>query len=133
MQLPALLYPDPLLRLLLGIVFGGFGAVVFGFASGWWVTPGGASRMAQEQSRDAVIAVLAPICAENFRASKNATAQLIELNQFTVIWDRGPFIEKGGWATMPGAVEADRDVARECANILGRAAAAERSKEDALR
>jgi hypothetical protein len=36
----------------------------------------------------------------------------------TSSWDRHTYIEKGGWATMPGSNEPNQAVARACANIL---------------
>ena len=33
-------------------------------------------------------------------------------------WDRGPFIEKGGWAAMPDKVEPSNGTARLCGEKL---------------
>lgn len=33
---------------------------------------------------------------------------------------RGSFIEKGGWATLPGSTTLSPGVARACADVLGR-------------
>jgi hypothetical protein len=32
---------------------------------------------------------------------------------------QGSFIEKGGWATLPGSDSANSSVAQACANMLG--------------
>jgi hypothetical protein len=33
-------------------------------------------------------------------------------------WERGDYVKKSGWATMPGAESADYEVANECARRL---------------
>ena len=33
-------------------------------------------------------------------------------------WSRGEFVVKQGWATMPGAKDADSSVARSCADKI---------------
>ena len=33
-------------------------------------------------------------------------------------WKRGDYVEKQGWATMPGEKEADSKVAGKCAELL---------------
>ena len=33
-------------------------------------------------------------------------------------WERGDYVEKQGWATMPGDKEPDSRVARACADLL---------------
>jgi len=43
----------------------------------------------------------------------------MELNKFSYPWDRETFIEKGGWAKMPGGETADAAVTRACAERLG--------------
>jgi hypothetical protein len=55
-----------------------------------------------------VVAVLAPICVE----AANAYANLTSLNKISYAWDRGTFIEKGGWATVPGSAKAVSAVAK---------------------
>ena len=40
-------------------------------------------------------------------------------------WDRGTFVEKGGWAIMPGSGTADSAVAKACAETLGSLKAAD--------
>ena len=102
--------------------------IFIGFSWGGWVTGGTARKIAQQEAKDAVVAALAPICVNNFRNSSNAAERLEELNRFTLVWDRGAYVEKGGWATMPGATLPDTEVARTCANMLGRLNSLERAK-----
>ena len=71
----------------------------------------------------AVVAALAPICAQQFRAGTEATVKLDELKKLAS-YEQAPYIEKGGWATMPGATAALAGVGRGCASILVDAKAA---------
>jgi hypothetical protein len=61
---------------------------------------------------------LAPICVDQFRQAQNASANLSELNKFSCARDRDVFIEKSGWATMPGSETANSAVATACAETL---------------
>ena len=103
-----------------GTVGGAIALSIVGFSWGGWVTGSAAEASAKQRSETAVVSALVPICVDNFRNSANAPEKLIELNKFTLIWDRGAYVEKGGWATMPGAAAPDTEVARACANMLGR-------------
>ena len=60
---------------------------------------------------------LAPICVDRFKGQADAAAKTAELSKAST-WDRGNVIAKSGFATMPGAKDADSDVARACAEIL---------------
>jgi hypothetical protein len=73
--------------------------------------------MAQQRSDAAVVAALAPICADRFRQHANADTNLVELKKVSS-WQQGSFLEKGGWATLPGSASPNAAVARACAEIL---------------
>jgi hypothetical protein len=103
-----------------GAVAGAVALAIIGFNWGGWVTGGSAERKASERAERAVITALAPICVDNFRKQANADASLAELSRVNS-WQQGAFIEKGGWATMPGSNSPDSAVARACAEILGQA------------
>ena len=45
---------------------------------------------------------------------------MAELKKVGYSWEQGKFIEKGGWATMPGATSPDTAVATACAEMLGK-------------
>jgi len=91
--------------------------MVVGFSWGGWVTGGTAAKNSAAASHDAVVAALAPICVERFRAQPDAVAQAAALVK-TSSWERGSTVEKSGFATMPGSKTTDSDVARACAEIL---------------
>ena len=118
MQLPSILQGESLTRLLQGIAIGAVATLAIGFYWGGWVTGGTAQTMAQRGAKDAVVAALAPICVDKFQHQSDAAANLVELKKINS-WQQGSFIEKGGWATLPGATTPDATVARACAELLG--------------
>lgn len=102
---------------LMGAVGGAVALAIVGFGWGGWVTGGTAETMAKKQAKSATVAALAPICAAKFQADTGFEAKMTELNE-TRAYQRSTFIEKGGWATMPGSEKGDRDVAKACADML---------------
>lgn len=102
---------------LLGAVGGAVALAIVGFGWGGWVTGGTAETMAKKEAKSATVAALAPICASKFQADTGFETKLGELND-TRAYQRSAFIEKGGWATMPGMEKGDRDVAKACAEMI---------------
>jgi hypothetical protein len=119
MQLPSMLQGASLTRLLQGAAAGAVATIVIGFNWGGWTLGSTAEKAMKEQAASAVIAALAPICVDRFRQATDATANLSLLNTISYAWDRGTFVEKGGWATMPGAASPNSAVAQACAEMLG--------------
>jgi hypothetical protein len=119
MEVPSILRGDSITRLLQGAVAGAVVAMIVGFGWGGWTLGSTVEKVAKEQAGLAVVAALGPICVSQFRQAANASANLTELNKISYAWDRGTFIEKGGWATMPGSEKADSTVATACAETLG--------------
>ena len=98
---------------------GGAAALAFvGFAFGGWVTGGKAADMARQQTEKAVVAALAPICVDKFRLAKEVEANMGKLNAISYSWEKGTYISKGGWATLPGSDEPSSGVAQACAEML---------------
>src|SRR5271170_1396765 len=60
---------ESLTRLLQGVAVGAVATLVIGFSWGGWVLGSSAKEMAENASTSAVIAAIAPICADQFRAS----------------------------------------------------------------
>jgi pimeloyl-ACP methyl ester carboxylesterase len=102
-----------------GAAAGAIALAIVGFSWGGWVTGGTAERLAKNSAATAVVAALTPICVEKFRQATDASANLVEMKKATYVWDQSKFIEKGGWATMPGSTEPNSAVARACAETLG--------------
>ena len=117
MTLPAILQGDSLTRLLQGAAAGAVATLIVGFYWGGWVTGGTAKDMVQRGSSAAVVSVLSPICVDRFQRSAEAVSNMTELKKVSS-YQQGSFIEKGGWATMPGNERANSSVAEACATML---------------
>jgi hypothetical protein len=100
-----------------GAVGGAIALAIIGFTWGGWVTGGGSAQAAKQSAETAVIAALAPICALQFRDQADADSKLTELKALRS-YEQSSFIEKGGWATMPGSQDPVSGVAGSCAAIL---------------
>ena len=98
--------------------------MVIGFSWGGWVTGGTANKLAADQAGAAVVTVLTPICVEKFLQNSDAQANLAVLRKISSNWQQGQYLEKGGWATPPGATSSDYELARACAAKLIEAKAA---------
>jgi len=118
MQLPTMLQGDSPLRLLQGVAVGAVATMIIGFNWGGWMRSSTADKIAGDQSRAAVVAVLAPLCVEKFQRSADAPAALVELKKMAS-YEQGTFVEKGGWATPPGGGAVDSAVVQACATMLG--------------
>jgi alpha/beta superfamily hydrolase len=120
MEVPPILQGPSLTRLLQGAAAGAVVTMIVGFNWGGWTLGSTVEKVAKERAGSAVVAALAPICVDKFRQAADAPANLNELNKINYDWDRSTFVEKGGWATMPGAASADTAVAQACARMLGK-------------
>ena len=102
-----------------GMAGGAIAAAIIGFSWGGWVTGGRAEADATQRANTAVVAALAPVCAERFQHATDVSANLAALKKVDS-WSQGDFIEKGGWATVPGSKASDQvsAVAKACALLL---------------
>jgi hypothetical protein len=117
MQLPPILQDQSLKRLLQGAAVGAVVTMIVGFNWGGWSIESTAAKRADEASRSAVVAVLAPICVDKFQRSADVTNNFVELKKVST-YMQGDFVEKGGWATSPGS-NPNSAVAQACAIMLG--------------
>jgi hypothetical protein len=117
MNMPEILQGDSPVRLFQGAVAGAALSMVIGFGWAGWMLGGTATKMANEAGRTAVITALAPICVDKFQRATNATENLVTLRK-TASYEQGTFVEKGGWATLPGSDASNYAVAQACANML---------------
>ena len=117
MQVPSILQGDSLKRLMQGAFIGFLATVVIGFNWGGWTLGSTANKMAEKSASTAVVAALAPICVDKFQHASGAAANLAELRKVSS-WQQSSFVEKGGWATLPGSDLANSAVAQACANML---------------
>jgi hypothetical protein len=113
-------YPPSLKPGIWGAVIGAAVVSALGFSVFGWTLHATAERMARERAQTAVVEALAPICVERFRQQPDAPAKLKEFAK-AMTWDQRSIIEKGGWATIPGADAPNTAVATACAERLGRA------------
>ena len=106
-----------------GAVGGAVALAIVGFNWGGWVTGGTAETNAARRVNDAVIQALAPICVEKFTQGADAAARKAALKK-TEAWSRPEFVEKGGWAKLPGSDTPERvsAVAGACASLIADAA-----------
>ena len=91
--------------------------MIVGFSWGGWVTGGTARATAETKAREAVVARLAPICVVQSGRDPGRAVKLVALKDESS-WQRGEYVGKQGWATMPGEKEPDRIVAELCASLL---------------
>ena len=91
--------------------------MIIGFAWGGWVTGETARSMAEAMAEDAVVKRLALICVVQFKQAPGKDQKLKELEK-TDSWQRSEYVEKQGWATMPGEEKPDSKVASECTRLL---------------
>jgi hypothetical protein len=117
MQLPPILQGQSPTRLLQGAAIGFLATVIIGFNWGGWTLESTAKQMAEKSANNALVAALAPICADRFRQAKDVDLNMAELKKVSS-WMQDSYIEKGGWATFPGTASPERGVAQACADLL---------------
>ncbi len=102
-----------------GIAGGAAALAIVGFTWGGWVTGGTARAEAAKRADAAVVVALAPICVDRFRHAADVEANRAALKKVDA-WSQGDFVEKGGWATLPGSSDPEREVAvaQACATLL---------------
>jgi hypothetical protein len=108
---------EKIMPALFGAAGGAIILAIIGFAWGGWVTGGTAQKMAEEMAEDAVVGRLAPICVEQYNQDSEKVRKLEELKAESS-WKRKNYVEKQGWATIPGQTNPDRNVAEKCAEML---------------
>ena len=102
-----------------GAIGGAIALAIVGFNWGGWVTGGKAETDATQRAHGAVVGALAPVCVEKFQHTVDVTANRAALKKLES-WAQGDFVEKGGWATVPGKNPPEQvtAVARVCATLL---------------
>lgn len=102
-----------------GAASGAAALAIVGFSWGGWTTASTADANAKVRVTDAVVAALAPVCVDKFQRAADASANLIALKKADT-WSQGDFIEKGGWAAVPGTTASERSsaLANACAALL---------------
>ena len=81
MQMPSMLQGESLTRLMQGAAAGAVATMFVGFYWGGWSLGSTADKMAKERSELAVVAALAPVCVDKFRALPDAEAKQAALSK----------------------------------------------------
>jgi hypothetical protein len=102
-----------------GAAGGAVALAIVGFTWGGWVTGSKAETDATQRASSAVVVALAPVCVERFQHTAGVAANLAALKKADS-WSQGEFVEKGGWATIPGSNSPQQvtAVAQACALLL---------------
>jgi hypothetical protein len=124
MKIPSFLSPfldgNSPKRLLQGLAVGVIGTAVIGFGWGGWQLGSTVDERVETASQAAMVAVLAPICADKFERAADADNGLIDELGALNSWERNSHLKKAGWATFPGGAEPDDKVAGACADLLSK-------------
>jgi hypothetical protein len=88
-----------------------------GFTWGGWVRGSTAGQMAAQAATDARADLAAAVCVSRFEAGSDAAGNLATLKA-SDSWNRGEYLEKGGWATLAGMKEPIDGAANLCAQRL---------------
>lgn len=73
--------------------------------------------MARAAASNARTQLAAAYCVDRVQKSSNEATELAALKK-TEIWDRGEFVKKAGWVTLPGTNGPVSDAADVCAQQL---------------
>jgi len=103
-------------RLLQGAAAGAIATIVFGFSWGGWSLGSTADKIAKERSELAVVAALAPVCADKFRALPDAEAKKVALSKVEP-WKRGEEFPKE-FVTLPGETYPSSALVYACSTLL---------------
>ena len=116
MQVPSTLQGEPLKRLMQGAAAGAVATIVVGFYWGGWSLGSTADKMATQRSELSVIAALAPVCADKFRALPDFEAKKVALSKVDS-WKRRDEFPKE-WVTLPGESYQSSALVDACYTLL---------------
>ena len=122
MNVPSFLSPfvdgDSPKRLFQGLAVGVIGTLVIGFGWGGWNLGSTVEQKVETARVTAMVAALAPICADKFKQAAKADNDLVVKLTAVSSWQRDSHLMKAGWVTFPGGAEPDNKVADACATLL---------------
>ena len=122
MEVPKFLAPytkgDAPTRLTQGLVVGAIATMIIGFGWGGWHLGSTVEEKVEAASTTAMVAALAPICANRFEKASMTDKTLVAALGAVDSWQRDEHMMKNGWATFSGASEPNRVVAEACATLL---------------
>jgi len=91
--------------------------MIVGFTWGGWVRGATALSMGKAMAEEAVVNRLAPICVVQV-AQDPAKDEKLKIMSDLHAYERSSYVQKQGWASMPGEKEPDGKVAEACARLL---------------
>ena len=91
---------ESLTRLLQGTAGGAVATIVIGFYWGGWTLGSTAEKQVKNAEQASIVRVLAPICADKFQRSADASTNMQALKKADS-WKRDEFIQKAGWGNVP--------------------------------
>jgi hypothetical protein len=116
MQMPSMLQGESLTRLMQGAAAGAVATMFVGFYWGGWSLGSTADKMAKERSELAVVAALAPVCVDKFRALPDAEAKQAALSKVES-WKRRDEFPKE-LVTLPGESYPSTALVDACYTLL---------------
>ena len=116
MQVPPILQGDSVTRLLQGAAAGAVATMIVGFYWGGWSLGSTADKLAKDRSELAVVAALAPVCADKFRALPDAEAKQVALSKVNS-WKRRDEFPKE-FVTVPGKSYPSSGLVDACYTLL---------------
>lgn len=120
-QMPRMLWFKPGM---LGAFAGAIALAIVGFTQLGWVTANTAEFMALKSADAAVVKALVPVCVTRAQMDPETSPLLQALGEVTSNRTRSSFVEKAGWAKLPGEESSNSNLADACAEALGQLAGA---------
>ena len=111
-----MLQGESLKRLMQGAAAGAVATIFVGFFWGGWSLASTADKVARERSELAVVAALAPVCADKFRALPDAEAKKVALSKVET-WKRRDEFPKE-LITLPGESYPSSALVDACYTLL---------------
>jgi hypothetical protein len=130
MEIPAFLKGESLARLFQGFVAGGVLTALIGFHWGGWMLTSTAEKLADQKVEKAVVAAMAPVCADKFRALADYNARVAKL-QKEESWNRRDDFPKT-LVTLPGDDDVSGALVDACSKLVLTQSAELKSKDKAV-
>jgi hypothetical protein len=103
---------------IVGAFIGAIALAIVGFTQLGWVSADTAESMSIKSADAAVVKALIPVCVARAQMDPETGPLLQELGGVTSKYERRSFVEKAGWAKMPGDETSNRNLAEACAQAL---------------
>ena len=101
-----------------GALAGAFVAPMVGFAALGWKLDAKAQIMATDAAAAEVQRVLVPVCVAQFKADPGVDAHAAAMKGMQYAQTRVDYVEKGGWAMLPGQDRPVSGLTESCTEAL---------------